>query len=190
MDKQETNDSSARPLDLADLPEDLSEALSCCCNLFDHTMQPLKHLDDCDLRLDQNENTDNTTSEELCDETTGIRFGHPRTMAQKQSHRESMARLRQKLRDSIIALQTREKELEQALRETVTSRPPNRKGADSSSSTDQLRHAYVDLVREQLDLQDEQHQLKAARALREAYERLVAREMDKTRTFEVHPPQP
>jgi hypothetical protein len=89
-----------------------------------------------------------------------------------------------------MSLRKRERELEEILRHTLATRPVDYREADQSSCTDQLQHAYESLVREQLELQDEQRRLKATHSTREMYERLVAREMEKTRIFGVHPPLP
>jgi hypothetical protein len=96
---------SSRPVEPA---KDLSTSLLCRRCLFDPISPPLK------------QRYGRAASEELRE---GARFGHPRSPAQKRLHRECMARLRQKLRGSIMSLRKRERELEEILRHTLATRP-------------------------------------------------------------------
>jgi hypothetical protein len=162
----------------------VSPLMFCCCRLIDSKLPPDDHLPDCEL-LVLNQDIDRVVIEvsEEVDNNAGT--SEPPAVVQRRKHRETVARLRQKMRNSIALLKDEVGRLDHELRCSVTSTNAEPM-TESDNASRLLRRAYVELVREQFQLQDERDQLETTRSLREKYERLAHRELDKARTFRMN----
>jgi len=95
--------------------------------------------------------------------------------AKRRKHRESMARLRHKLRSSIDLLQLEEKQLEQRLESTLASF----RALPSIDPRWKLQRAYYELVKEQLAVREERASLEKSWSRKDSYGRLLQRELGK-----------
>jgi hypothetical protein len=174
---------SLSSFELDDLEKEILAAMPplnkyfCCCCLLDSTLAPNEHSNNCALVLASSDSGSADPNEDTHE---------PRDVSQKRKHRECVARIREKMRPSIASLKIQESELSMSLRRTIASAHKGTFAADPhTDAKNSLRHAYIALVREQIELEDEQIQLYTTQALREKYQRLADRELERACIFRV-----
>lgn len=176
LDKEELHDVSL--LGIEQNPE-------CLCEMTGDAQQ--QHLEHCTLRLASPHRpsavfTDDSQSQRPsldgnASDQNSADLNEDSENARRHKHRESMARLREKMRSSIANLQLQERQLQRNLRRTMAAY--GRRSQAPSGRQAELQATYFALVEEQKSLESERHNLEDTEARQSKYERLVRRELER-----------